>query len=213
MSVVPSNQRMSSFTKLTFFLLAVLCTSIAAAQNVIINGDFDDPPYDTIGAVSGWTVTGSVGAVGDEGFTTPDHAAAFSLGGNSDGNMLSQSFATIPGQAYTLDFDAGVYGIRSLGPLQLQIQVTGTGTLLTETVIPPYNGNFNPAPFDHFMFSFIADSASATLKFNDIGLGNNAADIILDTVSVAAIPEPTSLVLVMVGAVPLLGYIRRRRFG
>jgi len=194
---------------LGIFIFAV-AASISSAQNVIINGDFEAPPYDTIGAVSGWAVTGAVGSVGDEGFTSPGHAAAFSLGGNSQGNMLSQSFATTIGQVYTLDFDAGVYGVRSLGPLQLQVQVTGSDTLLAETVTPPYNANFDPAPFDHFNFTFTADSLTTTLKFTDVGLGNNAADVILDTVSVVGVPEPMTAAFLALGAAPLVYILRKR---
>ena len=197
--------------KLIFFLVAVLSASTAAGQNVIINGDFEDLPYDANGVVSGWTVTGAVGAVGDEGSTSPGHAAAFSLGSNSEGNMLAQSFTTIAGQMYTLNFDAGVYGVRSLGPLQLEVQVTGGGTLLTETVTPPYNGDFNPAPFDHYTFSFTADGTSATLKFTDAGLGNNSADVVLDTVSVVVVPEPMTSALFILGVTPVLCCILRKR--
>lgn len=201
---------MSRFGRLTFFLVALLFGSTAPGQNVIINGDFEAPPYDIIGAVSGWTVTGAVGSVGDQGSTSPDHAAAFSLGGNSQGNMISQNFATTIGQAYALDFDAGVFGVRSLEALQLQVQVIGSETLLNETVTPPYDGNFEPGPFDHFDFTFTADSATTTLKFTDVGLGNNAADVMLDTVSVVVVPEPMTAILLAFGVAPLVWVLRQR---
>ena len=202
---------MSCFTKLTFFLIAVLCTSIAAGQNVIINGDFETGPFDTNGTVSGWTVTGDVGNVSSVGSTSGSHAAAFSLGGDSEGNMLSQTFETVSGATYTLDFDAGVFGVRDEGPLSLQVQVFGAGmsTLLTETVVPPYNGDFSPASFNHYTYSFVADGIAATLTFTDFGTGNANADVALDTVAV--IPEPMSSVLITFGALPLLGCILRRR--
>lgn len=208
-------QKNRSILTIGLIIATTFSFSVASAQNVIINGDFETGPYDTIGVVSDWVVAGNVGEVGDEGFTSPSHAAAFSLGGNSEGNMLSQSFATTMGQVYTLDFDAGVYGVRSLGPLQLQVQVIGSETLLDQTVTPPYNGNFNPAPFDHFDFMFTADSALTTLKFIDIGLGNNAADVILDTVVVeaTAIPEPSSVALTAVGIGALVPLLRKRRAG
>lgn len=182
----------------------------AGAQNIVVNGDFETPPDN---ALTGWTVTGDVAKTGDEGFTTPSNAAAFSVGANSQGDMLSQILGTTAGQSYTLDFDAGVFGVRSLGPLSLQVQVFGAGmdTLLDETVVPPYNGNFDFPSFGHYTFSFTADSASSTLKFTDMGLGNNSADIVLDTVSVvASVPEPVSSMLLLVGG-GVLALVRGRR--
>lgn len=211
MPVVSVPPAMSCFTKLIFFLGPVFCISIAAGQNVIINGDFEEPPYDTIGVVSGWTVTGAVGSVDNQGSTSPDHAAAFSLGGDSQGNMLSQTFATVSGATYTLDFDAGVYGVRDAGPLSLQVQVFGAemSTLLTATVVPPDNGDFIPASFDHYTYSFVADGIMTTLIFTDFGMENANADVMLDTVAV--IPEPMSSVLLTFGAAPLLCYVLRKR--
>jgi hypothetical protein len=200
------------------FLLLTACVasiSIAAAQNVILNGDFETPPAEINGVITDWVVAGNVGPVSNQGFTTASHAAAFSLGGNSQGNMISQNFATNMGQSYTLDFDSGVFGVRTGGPLQLQVQVVGAGTLLNQKVTPVDNGDFNPASFDHFTFMFIADSSSAILKFTDVGLDNSNADVMLDTVSVVPsvggqIPEPTSGTLMILGAAPLVYALRRR---
>jgi len=202
---------MSRFARLIVFVVVVLCASLAAGQNVIINGDFETGPFETNGTVSGWTVTNNVGDVSGEGFTSSSHAAAFSLGGDSQGNMLSQTFATVSGITYTLDFDAGVFGVRTGDPLSLQIQVFGSGmsTLLEETVIPPYNGNFNPASFNHYTYSFVADGIFATLTFTDFGTGNLNADVMLDTIAV--IPEPVSSVLLMLGAAPLICLMLRKK--
>jgi len=195
-------------------LVLIACSAwiaTAGAQNVIINGDFETGPFDTNVAVSGWDVVGNVGSVSDQGFTTASHAAALSVGNNSEGDMLSQTFSTTIGQLYSLDFDSGVFGIRSDGALSLQIQVFGSGTLLDDTITPPYNGNFSPASFDHYTYTFTADSASTTLKFTDIGSGNANADIMLDTVSVVAAPEPATWMLMIVGLAPFGLLARRRR--
>jgi hypothetical protein len=197
--------------KLITLFASIIFVSVAGAQNVLLNGNFEIGPYDTIGVVTDWVVVGNVGEVGNEGFTSPSHAAAFSLGGSSQGDMLSQSFATSIGQVYTLDFDAGVFGARTQSPLQLQVQVFGAGTLLNQTVTPPENGTFNPAPFAHYTYMFTADSGSTTLKFTDVGLGNQNADVILDTVSVVPAPEPATWALMTSGAVSLLYVLRRRR--
>jgi hypothetical protein len=207
------NHNLSTSIKLVLFAAGLVSISIAGAQNVVVNGDFETGPFETIGTVTGWVVTGNVGDVSGEGFTTASHAAGFSVGGDSQGNMLSQTLATTIGQSYALDFDAGVFGVRSGGPLMLQIQVLGAGmgTLINDTVTPPYNGNFNPAPFANYSYMFTADSTSTILKFTDVGLGNANADVMLDTVEVEETPEPASWALMIAGAVPLGLILRRRR--
>src|ERR1700752_2190715 len=91
-------------------LLCLTSVAIARGQNVIINGGFDTGPFNTSGSVSGWDVTGNVAAVTNQGFTTSPAAAALSVGGDTQGDMLSQTFATTIGQTYVLDLDSGVYG-------------------------------------------------------------------------------------------------------
>src|SRR2546421_7658022 len=96
-----------------------ICASIAHAQNIVANGDFETSPFSipTLEPISGWAVGGNVGSVDVQGSTSPTHAAALSLGTSADGNMLSQTLTTLVGQVYTLDFDSGVYGIPDEGAL------------------------------------------------------------------------------------------------
>src|SRR2546423_12438497 len=90
-----------------------ICASIAHAQNIVTNGDFETSPFSipTIEPISGWTIGGNVGSVDVQGSTSPTHAAALSLGTAFDGNSISQILTTIAGQTYTLDFDSGVFGV------------------------------------------------------------------------------------------------------
>jgi hypothetical protein len=164
----------------------------------LINGDFEIGPFDTPALVTAWNVSGtSAVRVVSEGATSSIHAAGFGPAGDSQGNVLSQSFATVIGQAYMLDFDAGITGKRSGSPLQLRAQVIGTGTLLDQTITPPEFGTFDSSlvKFQHYHYVFTANSALTTLRFSDIGLGNAAADPLVDTVSVKlafATPTPTA---------------------
>jgi hypothetical protein len=121
-----------------------------------------------------------------EGATSPTHSAALTAGSNSQGDTLSQSFATITGRNYSLDFDAGIFGQRSGSPLQVNVQVIGNATLLNQTITPPDAGTFTPTnvTFQHYHFTFTADSSNTTLSFSSVGLGNAAADQVIDTVTV-----------------------------
>src|SRR5207244_444021 len=143
----------------------------------------------------------------EEGSTSPIHSAAFNIGGDSQGNILSQSFSTINGQTYTLDFDTGIFGVANPGStLLLNVQAQGTATLINETVVPPNANTFTASSviFHHHHFTFTADGNTTTLQFSDIGTGNPSADTVLDTVSVVPIhkvptpgapptPHPTSI--------------------
>lgn len=201
-------------SSIAIFLIAAAFASIGevCAQNVIINGDFETGPFETNGVVTDWVVTGNVGDVSGQGYTSSSHAAAFSLGHDSQGDSISQSFVTQSGQEYTVEFDAGVYGVRDAAPLQLRMQVfgAGMGTLQDQTVTPPDIGSFNPAVFAHYTFTFTADAASTTLQFTDVGTGNASADVMLDTVSVAAVPEPSVWMLMLLG-VPVVRAIKKMR--
>jgi len=198
-------------SKFTLICVCLASFSAAHAQNVIVNGNFDEPPPDTDGSVTSWQVTGHAAQVTGQGFTTADQAAGLSVGGSFEGDMIAQTFTTAVGQTYALDFDAGVFGEPTEGPLSLQIQVTGTNSLLTEMVQPPNNNDFNPAPFNHYSYTFTSDSTSTTLKFTDSGGGNDNADVMVDTVSVSPVPEPAASALVVVGAASLGLLMRRKR--
>jgi hypothetical protein len=170
----------------------------AAGPLPLVNGTFESSPFDSNGSIAGW----SVGGAGDlaasaEGATSGSHAAVFSIGQDSESSTLSQTFATSAGQDYNLDFDAGVFGVHSGGPLQFRARIydsTTGASLLDQTVVPPEAGTLNPdaVTFNHYRFSFNATSMSTTLEFSDVGTGAGGADIVLDTVSVA-IPTPTPI--------------------
>ena len=163
--------------------------------NLLNNGDFEAAPFDTPGSVSGWTVTGPIADRGSQGAAGGTHAAAFNAGGDSSGNTLSQGFTTVAGKTYRLEFYAGVFGYLDNNAMaqQLAVDVIGAGTVLSQTVTPPVQGTNDPrlVRFQHYEFTFVANSSNATLRFTDIGTGNSIADIMLDTVSLT--PESIQL--------------------
>jgi uncharacterized protein DUF642 len=159
----------------------------AQAQNLISNGDFETPPFAPSTTITNWVVSGA-GDIHEaaEGSTSPTHSAALNIGADSEGTVLSQSFTTLNGQTYVLDFDAGIVGQRNGNPLQLNVKLTGNGTLIDQTVAPADAFTTDPASviFKHYHFTFTANSATTTLQFSDIGLGNASSDTLIDTVSV-----------------------------
>ncbi|HJT82031.1 MAG TPA: DUF642 domain-containing protein [Chthoniobacterales bacterium] len=186
-------------TPLALGLVLVLTLS-ADAQNLILNGDFEAEPHDPVATILNWDI-GGPGFVHSamEGATSGDFSAALSIGGDTEGNILSQTFPTTIGQTYVVEFDSGVYGTRTDSHLQLNVAVSGNGTLLDRTITPPdaFTNVANFVVFHHYRYAFTADSTTSTLAFTDIGLGNADADIVIDTVSVmpATLPSPTTLPL------------------
>jgi hypothetical protein len=180
-------------------IISLFCARFALGQDLIVNGDFESEPQDVDDLIVDWTVSGSIDT-SMPGANQSSYAAALNIGGDTDGNMLSQTFDTVAGQAYTVEFDAGIAGIRDGDPLRLNVQVAGAGSLLNRTVTPPDAQTSVPADviFRHYTFTFIADSSSATLQFTDIGLDNANADTLIDTISVVAVtlPDPTTLPLI-----------------
>src|SRR3954466_6953485 len=139
---------------------ARLTTDSASAQNVIQNGDFEAPPFAPSSLVTNWTVggTGHVHSI-TEGSTTGTHSIALSVGHDSEGTIISQTFPTAAGEVYRVDFDSAVFGTPSSAPLQLNVHITGSGTLLNQTVTPPAALTFDPDQviFAHFYFTFTAN--------------------------------------------------------
>jgi len=163
----------------------------ASGPVALNNADFETGPFNDTGTVTGWTVGGN-GKVADgsEGATSGSSSAVFTVGSDSQGDTLSQSFSTTTGGAYTVDFDAGIFGVHSGSPLQVHVEVLGSSTLLDQTVTPPEAGTFTPASvqFGHYQFTFIADGTTATLRFTSVGLGNLSADQVIDSVVVSLGP-------------------------
>ncbi len=186
--------RAISFGVLTAFAFVLS----AKAQNLLINGSFEDGPHDPSDIIQDWNVTGWVHSA-MQGATSGNFSAGLSIGGNSQGNTLSQTFSTIVGQSYLVEFDAGVFGTRDGNRLLLNIRVLGNGTLLDTTVPPPDAATAEPASvvFHHYRYTFTANSTSTILRFTDSGLDNANADVVIDSVSVVptTLPAPTTLPL------------------
>ncbi len=115
-------------------------------SELVANGDFTTN-------LSGWSTTGQV--------SLSSSAVRFGSGNVPGPHSLSQSIATTAGETYTLEFD---YKDDGGWNQQLQVSVDGSSNLLTtEQILTDTDGT----TFVRYRYSFIADSASAMLTFND----------------------------------------------
>src|SRR5437868_8696613 len=98
----------------SIYLIGILvaCALPLHAQNLILNGDFEAGPHDIVAIITDWTSTGAAYvASAIEGSTSGSFSAALNIGGDSEGTVLSQTFATVSGQTYLVEFDSGIFGI------------------------------------------------------------------------------------------------------
>jgi choice-of-anchor C domain-containing protein len=209
----------------TFASLAALAVCLAwapAAQaNLIVNGSFETPTAPPNGfsvlagaALTGWTISGgTIDLINNGYWPAYDGLQSVDLSGTPGpiGTNISQTFATVPGQAYLLTF--AYANNADFPPLTAtaDVEVTGLGTLLSESIT---HSNSTRANMDYLIFSgtFVADSTSATLSFTHTGSTgiDNFQGIVLDAVSVTQVPEPTSLAVLGLAGLASAGYVSRR---
>lgn len=200
--------------------IATVGISPAAHANLIANGDFET------GTASPWELDGFVHVVGAHsiyggtdfwfGGGSPaqngDFAIAFNAGDTQPPNgTVSQSFATVAGLSYRVQYDFGVTDtqIEPVTTHQISASVLGAGDVVLASQTAIDHGP--PMPLTTFSFLFTANSNLSTLLFADFaGNPTVSRDGILDNISVtSAIPEPQTYLLVLAGLV-LLGFRARR---
>jgi choice-of-anchor C domain-containing protein len=204
----------------------VLAAGQAQAGNLIINGDFSAPNAATApndGSVykfvyagdpslTGWTVaSGSVEtdltAVTFGTPTASGNPQNLDLDGNSAGT-ITQSFATTVGKTYSLDF---YYSDNPYGP-GAAATVSVSDSSLIPLLITHSDATYGSLNWQYVHESFVATSTSATLAFTSNDSPSNTTGILLDNVSVASVPEPSSITQLGLGGIGLALIVGWRRF-
>ncbi|MEO8614262.1 MAG: DUF642 domain-containing protein, partial [Luteolibacter sp.] len=162
--------------------------------NALVNGSFEAgaPP---------WTTAGNLRIFSSSAATQGTALAEFNGSNSTPNGVLTQTFSTVPGSAYTLAFDVGVYSFNSSSQ-RLQVNVTGSGSLLSQLITATGNGNGVPK-WSAQSFPFIANSSTTTLSFTDTSTSTVALDLYLDNVRVNG--PPTSQRILTVNSSPATG--------
>jgi hypothetical protein len=161
-------------------------TAVYAAPiiNLLANGSFET------GTFAPWTVSGGTSeSVEINGLivgTNGTKIVEFNSSNSPSGGILTQTFATTLGASYTLAFDLGVLAYNT-NPQTLKIDVTGSGSLLSQTAT--INGiNNGTVKWEPKSYTFTANSSATTLTFTDTSASTNSLDMLLDNVRVSSSP-------------------------
>ncbi|MGC8625624.1 MAG: PEP-CTERM sorting domain-containing protein [Phycisphaerae bacterium] len=194
----------------------------APNQVVIANPSFEGSGqpsgngYTYTNAIAGWTATNETGIStgGSSPFanngTIPDGSkVAYLQVNNAQVTTLSQMIGGLTvGQQYKLSFYYNARNYNSVTPL-MQVSLGST------TFTPTGGLNVNPVggsnPYNFADYSYTATGTSELLSFSNINTAAGSdTSLLLDDVSLQAVPEPATLGLVAVCAIGLLLLKRRK---
>lgn len=225
---------MSSLPRVLHFLLVLFALAVcsrSAQAELIVNGGFEAPlvapgTFTVIGVGSepagfAWEVFQGTVDLGNGPnafvhFPPAEGQQGLDMAGN-DNAGITQGFPTDVGQTYRLSFlyaDNPLQGGDKTMDFAVQEGIS-LAFLLQGTVSHGTSTNGPPAASNGNLFegTFVATSSFTRLSFlNTTPGGGNSAGILLDAVSVTAVPEPASVAIALCGAVALFGsrVIRRR---
>jgi len=214
---------------------AIAAATLASVPGVasaapFVNGSFEDSVAPLAGFASygagtnigGWVVSqGQIDVVGAN-FLAPDFVASDGVysvdmnGSNGTRGGVAQTFDTVANTSYrvTFDLNANVYdnfvGIKNVEASAGDF----TGVFGYDTSLHTQG---QPSPWTSFSFNFTASSASTTLAFesffpNATGPGSNFGALLDNVnVTVAAVPEPTTWAMMILGMAGVGISMRRRK--
>ena len=197
-------------------LAASIALTFSANAATIVNGSFETGTnpggFTTVGAggtdITGWTVSGnSVDYIGSY-WTAQDGARSIDLAGNGIGT-ISQILSTVAGQAYQVSFWIARNPDNGINPRTGFVGWNGSNSQFT------FNNSTSTAAnmgWEQRSFIFGATGATTTLSFSsDAATAAGFYGPALDNVSIAAVPEPATWMMLILGFGLVGGAMRRRK--
>jgi len=196
-------------------LVLLACAAQVSAANLVVNGDFEsinigNQLFQTFNqgdpSLTGWTIDAPSPSQGIDIISNRTGCIscantgqqAVDMSGSPGPGFIYQDIPTTPGGVYTLSFWAS----SNVGPFVGGLTIAWNLSTL-DTVTTPVQGVWLP-----FQYTVTATASVTRLEFFS-NVGGNAGPF-LDTVSLdAAVPEPSSIFLLL-GSIAALPLIRRR---
>jgi choice-of-anchor C domain-containing protein len=190
-----------------FVSTTLLTEFCAAGPNLLINGDFEDPPVGITPsgdgvtvipsgstALPGWTATGdSIDHLGNNYWQNASGASSVDLDGFFAAGGVRQTFATEIGKTYRLSFAHAGNPDFSDEPLKkLQATIAGVSQQYAFDVTGRTHDNMG---WVYESLIFVADSALSTLELTSLDLGTHGRGPTVDNVAVSVVPEPSATLL------------------
>jgi hypothetical protein len=211
--------------------LALLAIISPVSANVLVNGSFEVPfigtdfyqNYGTFSnnpwagpSFSGWTIKPGTNVdivnpsgIGAWGAPAYDGAQILDLVGYGSDGGIQQKFSTVFGETYAFSF-AYANNLGTPGAAA-DFHIFGANPLLAGSITHSTSGTGN-LDWTTYSGTFVADSTTTGLRFNTT-FGANNGGILLDAVSVSAVPEASTWIMMLIGfaGIGFAAYRRARK--
>lgn len=195
-------------------LAAALAATPVGAVELIVNGNFENAGFGgttsfynlgTTGADNpvpvdfGFAVTDDVDIIANGVYTAPlasGGAYNLDLVGYGSTGAISQSFTTLLGKTYFVSIDYNQNGSGRIA--DVSVNGGSIGTLV------------GTGTWQNFTTTFLGTGSTVNFAITETVGGGNAG-VVLDNISVTAVPEPATWGLMIVGF-GMVGFAARRRF-
>lgn len=201
-----NNPLFSNLTKIVLIAILALANASAQVQNLVKNPGFETRDFTdwmVVPATVGSTIGIAFDYTGDYGIPGGNHSYQAYFGAYSVyDDAISQVIATSPGATYTFSFDLG-----QVGGLGYSFVASWDGTPVLNFVPTTAESDMTPYTYE----------VTATTDLTTVQLQgrNGIGFFFLDNVSVieerAAAPEPATLALIGMAALPVIVMIRSRK--